>query len=419
MGLNFPAAPLVGDVYPVPALPGVPQWTWNGVSWKCGTIDTANYILKSGGTMTGPLILAADPVDAMGAVTKQYAESLLGQQDNFLVNGFMDVSQENGATAMAPNSYPADQWLMQGTAGFSTQQQNGGPLYGGGIDKQIAITSPASYSHVATNTAYFVQYIEGLRFARAGWGTAQGRPLSLGFWVYSNAGGVMSVCMRNAASTRSYVIPITVPAATWAYRTALFPPCLDGAWPTDNTSSANLFFSFLPTSSLIASAANTWISGVNVIIAPTATNMFTPGATTGNYLTGITLVMGNVPVPQARVPYMRKPYLEELLACCRYWQWNRYGEVGHGHSAAASIFHHSPVVPYRVTPTLSIAAGASVYVETMPWNVGCNITNPTVNGGHANWSGVEYQLGGTYSAAATNNQMMGIYDQKIKMSARL
>jgi len=225
--------------------------------------------------------------------------------------------------------------------------------------------------------------------------------------------------MRNAASTRSYVIPITVPAATWAYRTALFPPCLDGAWPTDNTSSANLFFSFLPTSSLIASAANTWISGVNVIIAPTATNMFTPGATTGNYLTGITLVMGNVPVPQARVPYMRKPYLEELLACCRYWQWNRYGEVGHGHSAAASIFHHSPVVPYRVTPTLSIAAGASVYVETMPWNVGCNITNPTVNGGHANWSGVEYQLGGTYSAAATNNQMMGIYDQKIKMSARL
>ena len=64
MGLNFPAAPLVGDVYPVPALPGVPQWTWNGVSWKCGTIDTANYILKSGGTMTGPLILAADPVDA-------------------------------------------------------------------------------------------------------------------------------------------------------------------------------------------------------------------------------------------------------------------------------------------------------------------------------------------------------------------
>ena len=40
-----------------------------------GTLDE-RYVMISGSTMTGPLILNADPTDTLGAVTKQYVDSI-------------------------------------------------------------------------------------------------------------------------------------------------------------------------------------------------------------------------------------------------------------------------------------------------------------------------------------------------------
>lgn len=47
MGINFPASPTIGDIYPTPAQPGVPQWQWNGTTWKAIIVDTSGYLLKS------------------------------------------------------------------------------------------------------------------------------------------------------------------------------------------------------------------------------------------------------------------------------------------------------------------------------------------------------------------------------------
>jgi hypothetical protein len=41
-------------------------------------IGTANYLPLSGGTLTGPLVLAADPAAALQAATKQYVDALAG-----------------------------------------------------------------------------------------------------------------------------------------------------------------------------------------------------------------------------------------------------------------------------------------------------------------------------------------------------
>ena len=357
MGLNFPAAPLVGDVYPVPALPGVPQWTWNGVSWKCGTIDTANYIRKSGDAMTGPLVLAADPAADMQAATRRYADAMAA--DNLLINGFMDVSQEFGfnTSQASPNgTYIADQWMVYGNTGFTTSN-NG--LGGGGVDppgiyRMIGLVSPAGYAPVATHVAYFVQPIEGLRFAKVGWGISPGIPVSVGFWVYSNVGGVMTVAMRdwNPAS-RSYCIPITIPATQWVYRTATFPPCPDGAnWKIDNNASGTLFFTFMPTTSLIAPAANSWQSG-NYICAPTQTNMFTAGSQ-GNYVTGVTLMPGNMPVPQALCQYMRRDPAQERLLCRRYFFYETY-EAGHIWAHPIDLSNNFRRCSYRYNPEMRMA----------------------------------------------------------------
>lgn len=100
MGLNFPATPLVGDLYPTPALPGVPQYRWTGAVWVTNWIggsmpeppnDAAMYgraqtggvgawarsVALLGDTMTGPLLLNGNPSNALGAASKQYVDALV------------------------------------------------------------------------------------------------------------------------------------------------------------------------------------------------------------------------------------------------------------------------------------------------------------------------------------------------------
>jgi len=56
MGINFPATPAIGEIYPTPALPGVPQWMWDGAAWNGVILDTTGYVLKSGDVMSGSLL---------------------------------------------------------------------------------------------------------------------------------------------------------------------------------------------------------------------------------------------------------------------------------------------------------------------------------------------------------------------------
>lgn len=57
-------------------------------------LDTAlaGKLDKSGGTLTGALVLAADPASAMQAVTKQYADGLIAAADAMVFKGVIDCS---------------------------------------------------------------------------------------------------------------------------------------------------------------------------------------------------------------------------------------------------------------------------------------------------------------------------------------
>ena len=54
-----------------------------------GNIPALDYLPKSGGTMTGPITLAADPTAAMQPVTKRYVDDLVGDIGSALdaING--------------------------------------------------------------------------------------------------------------------------------------------------------------------------------------------------------------------------------------------------------------------------------------------------------------------------------------------
>ena len=98
--LDFPASPTVGQLYPDPPVTGQPTYRWDGAQWL-------SYAAASLPTPTKPA---------------NYGKK------NYIINGAMMVSQENGTTAGMSGWYPADQFVMNiagSSAVFSAQQASG------------------------------------------------------------------------------------------------------------------------------------------------------------------------------------------------------------------------------------------------------------------------------------------------------
>ena len=94
MGYNFPAAPAIDEEV---TFADGKTYTFNGDMWKAGggAVATPDYVLKAGDTMTGALVLPADPVAPLEATTKQYVDN----------HARMHVSDTE-----PPNPMPRDLW---------------------------------------------------------------------------------------------------------------------------------------------------------------------------------------------------------------------------------------------------------------------------------------------------------------------
>lgn len=64
MAMDFPASPAIGDLYPVPPQPGVPQYKWNGQAWDGLLVDPATFVKRRPGTM----FMHAGPTPPDGAI---------------------------------------------------------------------------------------------------------------------------------------------------------------------------------------------------------------------------------------------------------------------------------------------------------------------------------------------------------------
>ena len=138
-----PAGP-VGPVGPVG--PGVPEAPADGVTYGRQNGTTWTGVLPlTGGTLTGPLLLAADPAVALGAATKQYVDghaplggpylplaggTLTGpttMTGGFTISGAVDPNTTLYVTSTG-SAWPAIKWnsVTQGTAaGYFESQRNG------------------------------------------------------------------------------------------------------------------------------------------------------------------------------------------------------------------------------------------------------------------------------------------------------
>jgi hypothetical protein len=352
--LDFPAAPTVGQQYTAAGV----TWTWDGAKWAASGLSVA-YLPLAGGTMSGPIVLAADPAAAMQAATKQYVDAQVGalvpaMNDNRIINGDMRVNQRGAASGTA-NGNTVDRWGFQtNQAGKVSWLQNANGAGGQGFPWSLGASSSSAYASLAADTFQFYQAIEADMVSDFQWGTANAQPVTLSFWAQSSLTGTFSGSIRNYAATRSYPFTFAIPAAnTWTKVIVTIPGDTGGTWVMSGNA-GSLYVGFdLGCGANARGPANTWATtsvagyiGVPGSVSLVATN----GATF--YVTGVKLEIGNV-----ATLYNRQSLTKSMADCQRYFQTYGYIPWGGQSSLAGNNFYTG--VQYntlmRVAPTAALS----------------------------------------------------------------
>jgi hypothetical protein len=376
--------------------------------------------------LTGKATLSIDPTDALGIATKQYVDARASATpaDAFAFNGIqfngsMEVSQENGATAVAITN--ASKYIVDG---FSASVVGSGTAQG----NQSAIISLPGFTNCLTFTATVANplggagdyqllshTIEGTRWSRLAFGSGSAQPVTIGFWVFPQSAGTMAVALRNGAgSVRSYVVDVPVLANQWQYKTVTIPGDVAGTWNTDNTSGAVVSFCF-GAGSATKGTANAWIAG-NILASAATTNFFaTAGAASTVYLTGVVVLPGNTAPTAARASFVMRPYDYEILVAKRYFYQGvppARGVIVAGSFARGGCPHP---VRMRAVPTVTVTAPLPMFDGAATGTVGSASANESTI------DALEFE--GTITAGAFTIGRPAIYYQggggNLKVDARL
>jgi hypothetical protein len=306
--IDFPANPTTNQIF----TSGGVQWIWDGTKWVANGVGTG-YVPLSGGTMTGPLILNADPTVALGAATKQQADART-PGENRIINGDMRIDQRNNGALVTVGGYCADRWVWNASQtgkGGTQRVTSNNP----GFPYQLQIVSTTAYTLVAADYFGISQMIEADMVSDFAWGTANAQPVTLSFWAYASIIGTYSGSIQNGAASRSFPFTYSITTAnTW---TRIIIPIFgdpNGTWTlSGNGAGVYVFFSSGMGSTRITATLNAWQSG-NFLSGPGAVNLMgTNGAAMG--FTGVKLEIGSI-----ASRFVRKSTAEALADCQRYYQ---------------------------------------------------------------------------------------------------
>jgi hypothetical protein len=352
----------------------VPAGAFNATQWDqiaTATSLAGSYLLLTGGTLTGPLTLAADPAAALQPATKQYVDTPVAslwsniRYRNRIINGDMSVDQRGNGGAMPTAALTIiDRWKFGNVAGTASKGNiaRAGPypsvpftgfpfLYALGATVTSAYPTP-----VANDAINITQTIEGINFLDAQWGTPQAQPVVLEFWAAATPAGTYSLSLANNAGTRSYVATFTLAANTWTKIRLNIPGDTAGTWAVAESAAMLVVrFPFCLGTNFTTATLNTWVAG-NFVGATGATNVL--ASTSNNFnLTGVALMVG---AAAANAEPEFKSYSANLLDCQRYFQSGEqlvsvaYQTAGQPLQASASL-----PVRMRTSPTAAITSNSS------------------------------------------------------------
>lgn len=236
---------------------------------------------------------------------------------NYVLNGAMMVSQENGTTAGTSLSYYAvDQFYLYNATGGALSAQQVASVTPAGSPNRLRVTVTAADTSTGTSEyAFIAQPVEGHRVADLIIGTASAKAVILRFGVKAPA-GTYSVSFRNGAANRAYTADYVISAGEAnADVVKVVPLALDttGTWASDNGIGLSVFWCLaVNAASSFAAAPNFWGAG-NIV---GSTNQFNLLGTNGNVfeLFDVGLYEGT-----SDPDFVISDYLDELRRCQRYW----------------------------------------------------------------------------------------------------
>lgn len=267
-------------------------------------------VLRSGTPAVGQIAQWTDASHIKGVATETFLP-----KKNYIINGAMMVSQENGSTAgTVSDYYPVDQFrLNDANSGARTVAQVASRTPSGSPNRVRITVTTADAAVAASDYSQFLTSIEGYRAADLNFGLATAKTITLQFGVKAPA-GTYCVGIRNHAVNRVYISEYVISAGeanTDIIKSVTIPGDQAGTWTVDNT--RGLYIDWcLMTGTTSQTPAGVWTAGT-FLGSP---NQFNFMGTNGNVfeLFDVGLYAGTI-APAFVVP----DFASELQVCKRYW----------------------------------------------------------------------------------------------------
>ena len=350
--------------------------------WSAWKIDfdaaalTTQFVDVAGDTMTGDLTLKGDPSTALMAAPKQYVDTApnavrydvtqtltaaqklqacdnIGvQRKNYIINGGMVISQENGSTpGTTVNYYPVDQFFVNFANGGSCSVAQVASLTPSGSPNRLRYTvTAADASLAATDVAYIETRLEGYRVADLKAGTAAARTVTLQFGVKAPA-GTYSVVLWNGAGNRSYISEYVITAGennTDTIKSVTVTLDTAGTWARDNSAGLRVVWGLMAGLNF-QGTVGVWGS-VNAV---GSSNQFNFMGTNGNVfeLFDVSLTEGSI------APLFREVAdpAASLTACQRYYNVFSSLMLSGYNGAGLAIYETYTYPTMRTAPSLGIS----------------------------------------------------------------
>ncbi|WP_445222134.1 hypothetical protein ACKWRH_20890 [Bradyrhizobium sp. Pa8] len=222
------------------------DWNLNVVGQPgAGDLTAANNLsdLASAATASTNLgVVRYGGAQSLTAAQQAQARANIGiTKKNYIINGAMMVSQENGTTAGTTSGYyPVDQWSIQptsmGSGTFSVAQIAASTP--GGSPNRIRLTVTAAQATVGSSFCWLQQKIEGYRVADLLYGSASAKAVTVSLGVKTSVAGTYAVQFLNAASTDAVSGSFTISAGevnTDVVKTVTIAGPTGNTWAKDNT----------------------------------------------------------------------------------------------------------------------------------------------------------------------------------------
>ena len=342
--IDFPSSPTVGQQFTAGGI----TWIWDGSKWTTSG-SGGPYLQLAGGTLTGTLVLAADPVVPLGASTKQYVDSQPIVGSNRILNGDFLCAQYGSSGTL--NGFTADRWILgmtqTGKMNWAISASVAATVFG--FPRCMNITSLSAYTAIATDSFCFYQAIEANMVNDFAWGTSGAQPVTLSFWVNVSIAGQYSGAISNFGppATRSYAFTFNATVG-WSKQIINIPGDTGGTW-VNSGGGGSVYVTFdLGSGANYRGIANQWqnagLNGANGTVNIVANN----GAV--YQLTGVKLEIGSI-----ATPFNRESISKVLSDCQRYYQTITSWLMG-GYAAAGATMYSDTMLAttMRIAPTVTL-----------------------------------------------------------------